>query len=165
MKPIMAAVVSYSLGLFIITSCSSDIRRPDEAVSRTTERQSAVASIKADTAIYVLVAVNGEKLPYLVADDPGDCREFFRGGRYKLFEEKWVSTESIERTCPPTLAFRTRLPSQHAGFIRHVGDTLFFVSRDSTRGDLNLDRGVFRHDTLVTAGQDYGPQRIYVRSR
>lgn len=116
--------------------------------------------------VYDLRSIEDQPLPAHRDGGRADCSETVFSGTFELGDSTWVSTDSSVRKCPPGLTRREQLPSRFAGVHRHVNDSLFFFSRDSSGGEFPVDRGMTRHDTLFTGGGGGWPDwRIYVRRR
>ena len=167
MKTRLLFVVLFALGTS--AECSHDQQPPDQAsaqTARTKDVQESATRATPPTERYLLVSVLGSALPKSIPPtDPAECGETVLSGWYQLTGNSWVSFDSVKVTCPPGHAPIEKDNQRYSGRILRAHDTLTFVSYDSAnKGDLELDRGVLRNDTLFTGGVLFdGPSHVYVR--
>lgn len=140
---------------------------PNLACKDDPERKSsptpAIAQHVGDTAVFDLRLINGDPVPQTIASDVDGCTERVLSGWYKIVSDRWVSFDSVSRTCSAEAAARASAVARYSGRLRKQRDTLLFVTNDSVYGELPIDRGIERNDTLFTRGEDYGPARVYLR--
>jgi len=118
-----------------------------------------------DTLVYTLVRYLGDTLP-VITRDAGGCVWTTYSGWYRLFKNRWASSERRRVTCPPGagLFADTVTDQQGSGTFRRLGDTVVFQQFDTTRHALmEWGRGLVRRDTLYT-GDPVEPDepRIYI---
>lgn len=132
------------------------------AVSREVQPPASAPSTQTQ---FRLLTINYVPIPHEVKGEAGECDEMVREGTYTINGEAWSAEDVVERTCPEALAFRLKQPTKWNGYLHRVGDTIAFLTKDSAGTEMELGRGVLRGDTLVTGGEDFGPKRVYVRTK
>jgi len=113
---------------------------------------------------YLLHTVDGIPVPHFFKGEAGECDEMIKSGTYTISGNHWSAQDMIELKCPEALAYQMNQPRHWSGALRRSGDTLLFLAKISTGEETQRDRGIIRGDSLTTAGEDYGPTRVYVRS-
>jgi hypothetical protein len=147
-------------GLLILIPLGCGEKAPPQAGSRNESQHQRPVPVADIT--FALRSIDGETLPQYYQD--GSCERITYGGTYVLSATSWSSSAEIGGSCYGTDSLRH--VRRASGTYSVQGDTLTFVSFDSTRGrTLEMGRAVWRLDTLRYAGPELfdGPPEIYLR--
>jgi hypothetical protein len=122
----------------------------------------AAAPKEVDTVRYDLVLQNGQPLPQSDSNPYMKCQDTTFAAQYRFVGTNWRHWESLSRQCSPHLVVErtgtSRKPDRKGIVILR-----FRRAEDADHMELNFDQIEYHGDTIVAAGGDYGPERIYVR--
>lgn len=145
------------------TTGAESARQPSSSRTAAEQKSSSATATSIEATRYLLILIDGDRLPAPPDSLPNGCTERMEGGWFEIGGGHWRSADSVLVQCRErntSKAFsRVRL-----GRVTRSGDSLNFLATDTTSAELLVERGVIRGDSLYTGGEFFdGPPRVYLK--